>query len=386
MTRLALIGTIGAVIIAAILGLIYAISQQDVDEPGEPPAVAAPAEPAASTGAPSGQATPDAAAATTPGEVPAGETAMGETATGGNAAPQVAANPAATAPAAAPLVTPSFDVVRVNPNGDAVVAGRAAPGSTITLLDGDKPIGTADTDDRGEWVLLPDSAIAPGEHRFSVQAKTDNGPVVPSDKMVIVVVPKPAENIAGQPVTAPSGALAIEVPKSGEGATRLLNAPDGGQGEGAPSARSDLALDAIDYTPNGHVVLSGRAKSSGDLIIYLDNQPMGSAKADAGGLWAFTATTPVSPGDHELRIDLVGEGAKVESRLKTPFAQPDFADLKLDGRNIVVQPGNSLWRLARRSYGNGVMYTVIFEANKDRIADPDLIYPGHVFTVPAGQN
>jgi nucleoid-associated protein YgaU len=380
MTRLALIGTIGAVIIAAILGLIYAISQQDVDDPGVPPAASAPVVPPAPASAPAGPAASDAASATPPAAT------TGTTATDEGAAPQVAANPAAQAPAAAPLVTPSFDVVRVNPNGDAVVAGRAAPGSKITLLDGDKAIGTADTDDRGEWVLLPDSAIAPGEHRFSVQAKTDTGPVVPSDKMVIVVVPKPAENIAGQPVTEPSGALAIEVPKSGEGATRLLNAPEGGKGDGAPSAKSDLALDAIDYTPNGHVVLSGRAKSSGDLIIYLDNQPMGSAKADAGGLWAFTATAQVSPGDHELRIDLVGEGAKVETRLKTPFAQPDFADLKLDGRNIVVQPGNSLWRLARRSYGNGVMYTVIFEANKDRIADPDLIYPGQIFTVPAGQN
>ena len=379
MTRLALIGTIGAVIIAAILGLIYAISQQDADEPTEPPAVAM----SASTEQP--------AAATSGGESSGAEAPEPNAASGAASealAVQVQPNPAAQTQiaAAAKTVMPSFDVVRVNPNGDAVVAGRAEPGATVTLLDGDKPIGTADTDDRGEWVLLPDSAVAPGEHRFSVRAKTDTGPVVESDKVVIVVVPKPAENIAGQPVTAPSGALAIEVPKTGEGATRLLNAPEGGKGEGGATAKTDLALDAIDYTPDGHVVLSGRAKPGGDLIIYLDNQPLGSVKANAEGLWAFTAGAAVSSGDHEMRIDLVGEGAKVQARLKTPFAQPDFADLKLDGRNIVVQPGNSLWRLARRSYGNGVMYTVIFEANKDRIADPDLIYPGQVFTLPANQN
>lgn len=379
MTRLALIGTIGAVIIAAIVGLIYAISQQDVEEPAAPPVAAAPA----STDQPDQASADQASDAQSPESATPGDDAGSQA-----SAPKVEANPAAqTQVAAAPAgATPTFDVVRVNPNGDAVVAGRAQPGATITLLDGDKPIGTADTDDRGEWVLLPDSAVSPGEHRFSVQAKTGAGPVIASDKMVIVVVPKPAQNIAGQPVTEPSGALAIEVPTVGEGATRLLNAPAGNGADGSPTAAADLALDAIDYTPEGHVVLSGRAKSAGDVILYLDNLPLGTAKAGADGHWAFTAAGTIASGDHELRIDLVGEGGKVMARLKTPLAQPNFAELKLDGRSIVVQPGNSLWRIARRSYGDGVMYTVIFEANKTRISDPDLIYPGQVFTLPAGQN
>ena len=47
------------------------------------------------------------------------------------------------------------------------------------------------------------------------------------------------------------------------------------------SLRTDLALDAIDYTPDGHVVLSGRTRPGGDLILYLDNRPVGSAKANA---------------------------------------------------------------------------------------------------------
>ena len=48
----------------------------------------------------------------------------------------------------------------------------------------------------------------------------------------------------------------------------------------------------------------------------------------------------------------------------------------------VVQPGNSLWRIARGTYGSGLQYTVIYEANKDQIRDPDLIYPGQIFTLP----
>ncbi|MDE0941760.1 MAG: LysM peptidoglycan-binding domain-containing protein, partial [Alphaproteobacteria bacterium] len=43
---------------------------------------------------------------------------------------------------------------------------------------------------------------------------------------------------------------------------------------------------------------------------------------------------------------------------------------------------NSLWRIARRVYGSGVRYTVIYQANDSQIRDPDLIFPGQVFNLP----
>ena len=49
---------------------------------------------------------------------------------------------------------------------------------------------------------------------------------------------------------------------------------------------------------------------------------------------------------------------------------------------VIVQPGNSLWRIARRSYGKGVKYTIIYKANLHQINDPDLIFPGQIFEVP----
>ena len=50
---------------------------------------------------------------------------------------------------------------------------------------------------------------------------------------------------------------------------------------------------------------------------------------------------------------------------------------------MVVQPGQTLWRLARGAYGSGARYTVIYLANRDQIRDPGLIYPGQAFAVPA---
>lgn len=49
---------------------------------------------------------------------------------------------------------------------------------------------------------------------------------------------------------------------------------------------------------------------------------------------------------------------------------------------ITVQPGNTLWGIARDKYGEGLLYVRVFEANATRIRDPDLIYPGQIFTVP----
>jgi nucleoid-associated protein YgaU len=290
-------------------------------------------------------------------------------------------------------------VVRVNPNGDAVIAGRAEPGAKITLLDGGKPIGSAEADDRGEWVMLPDSAIDPGEHKFSLKATDDKGASLESDKEVIVVVPKPAEDIAGQPVTRPSGALAIEVPKQGTAPTQLLNSPGQsaqpaqpvtasatGTAASAQTPPPPLSLDTIDYTQDGRAMLSGHSLPNGDLFIYLDNNSLGTAKGDDSGRWTFIPETKAPTGPHELRVDMVDGNGKVIARVKVPFSQPDFSAVAVKDDTVIVQPGNSLWRLARRTYGNGVMYTVIYEANKNQISDPDLIYPGQIFELPAKKN
>jgi nucleoid-associated protein YgaU len=417
MNRLTLVATIGAVLVAAILGLIYAVSKQDVDDTPEPTTQSQPAEPGEQPASPPANPAPaPAASGEQPANPPAAAQPSGEppvqqstitgatepqpinppaaeskTAEGQPAQPatnnEQVASAAQNPPAApAPEVKPSFDVVRVNPNGDAVIAGRAAPGAKIQLLDNGQPVGSAEADDRGEWVLLPDSAVDPGQHKFSVRATDDAGKSQDSEKEVIVVVPKPAEDIAGQPVTRPSGALAIEVPKEGEGPTQLLNSPGTAQPAAVSSENQGktppLTLDTIDYTKDGRAMLSGRTAPGGDLLLYLDNATMGNAKADASGRWTFVPEQKAPVGDHKLRVDLVDGNGKVQARVEVPFSQPDFSTIALKDDSVIVQPGNSLWRIARRTYGDGVQFTVIYEANKDHIRDPDLIYPGQIFQLP----
>ena len=62
-------------------------------------------------------------------------------------------------PVAPKIKNPSFDVVRIGPDGNAVIAGRAEPNSKVRIREGEEVIGEATADERGEWVVLPLSLI-----------------------------------------------------------------------------------------------------------------------------------------------------------------------------------------------------------------------------------
>ena len=90
---------------------------------------------------------------------------------------------------------------------------------------------------------------------------------------------------------------------------------------------------------------------------------------------------PIKPGDYILRFNELQNNKIVES-LETPIRQENLEEINISDSAIIVQPGNSLWRISRRFYGKGVLYTLIFKANNNLIDDPDLIFPGQIFNVP----
>jgi nucleoid-associated protein YgaU len=122
---------------------------------------------------------------------------------------------------------------------------------------------------------------------------------------------------------------------------------------------------------------------SARIQVYLDNFLIGHAVSNAEGRWGLTPDRSVQPGRYTLRADHVSGGGRVSARAEIPFQMADQAAQNLPaGQNIVVQPGASLWRIARRTYGDGIRFSLIYEANQTQIRDPDLIYPGQIFTVP----
>ena len=385
------------------------------------------------------------------------------------AAPDAAVAPApvaaaekvdAPAPAdPAPIIMPSFDVVRVDPDGSTVVAGKAEPGSKIVLRVDGVEISATTADDTGNFVglfvldssaaprMLTMSSILPDQTEVAAAAEValapTQAPIVVAaaeqDPDATSVQPEPAA-IAPATPTAPAALL---VTKDG---VKVLQS---GEQAAAPDGTANLSIDTISYTASGDVQLSGRAGSDMVVRIYLDNAPLIDVMADETGLWASTMP-PITPGIYTLRVDQLAADGTVSASVETPFkretqdalaaatqapdtaveiavaepatepapaadpaatatpakppvdpavtataepAVPALAETieapvasaaakPTPSVSITVQPGFTLWGIASQQFGDGVMYVQVFEANKDKIRDPNLIYPGQVFVIP----
>ncbi|WP_264213815.1 LysM peptidoglycan-binding domain-containing protein [Leisingera thetidis] len=161
-----------------------------------------------------------------------------------------------------------------------------------------------------------------------------------------------------------------------------------------PGLSDEVALDAISYNGTGGVELSGRARPQSRVRIYVDNKPVAELDAAEDGRWNGRLEN-VAPGLYTLRLDEIepATGAVV-SRLETPFKREAPDALPQPGgdpvpdqpaplvRAVTVQKGDTLWAISQEKYGSGFLYVRVFEANKGAIRDPDLIYPGQVFTIP----
>lgn len=338
---------------------------------------------------------------------------------------------------------PSIDTFRLDPDGQMLVAGQGAPGWDISILVDGLSIATLAPDNAGKFVTfleLPASdqprilwlSMTSGEGGRTLTS-VDQIIIAPTPRAVaaapVASPPEPTVETASQPevvpapaptepmVTDTAEAQAIEpaqpttdTPEAGaetavaasdaptpavsqtvlmadEGGVRVLQAPT--PDAQSPDVMSSVALDAITYSDAGEVQLSGRAKGTGFVRIYLDNKPVTTSRVAADGNWS-SELPDVGTGVYTLRVDEVSSEGTVVSRVETPFKREDQAVLLAQDdavtaepvRAVTVQPRSTLWAISREVYGEGVMYVRVFEANRDRIRDPDLIYPGQVFALP----
>ncbi len=369
---------------------------------------------------------------------------------------------------AALSVVPSFDVVRVEPDGSAVVAGQAAPGAKIVLRVDGQEITATTADKTGNFVALFVLDSSPVPRLLTMTSQLPDADETPAAAEVALAPTKaPEVAIATAENAAPAAVAAATEPP-----TALLITKDEVkvlQGSAPPASgdtSSALVIDTITYTPGGDVRLGGRAKAASIIRLYLNNAPLADLEADGEGRWGGTMPI-IAPGIYTLRADQLGEDGKVTARFETPFkretiealaaatqklqpetglaaAAPDAGvaavappepeagtadvatadtsvtatataetsvDLAVEDANVTaaviandpvetaqatatpapaspisvtVQPGFTLWGIATERFGDGVLYVQVYEANKDKIRDPNLIYPGQVFVIPSG--
>tara|TARA_R110000868_G_scaffold57591_10_gene177904 strand:- start:3901 stop:4896 length:996 start_codon:yes stop_codon:yes gene_type:complete len=279
----------------------------------------------------------------------AGETAAGE----GDAAGAVL------------LAQPVFDIVRVAPAGTAVIAGRGQPGALIMVLANGEEIATETVNDRGEWVIILNEPLPSGAIELGLVMRAVDGRELRSEQVVLVSIP---ESRGATPL--------VVVGRPGE-ASRVWQCPSCADSEMGP-----LVLETVDYDETGAVIFAGRAEAGSTVRIFANGALVGTADVGRDGRWDLRAGALLAPGRYDLQLDQLDADGNVTAVIALPFERVAAEDLNLGPDSVIVQPGNSLWRLARQLYGRGVQYTVIYEANRSQIRDPDLIYPGQVLRAP----
>lgn len=384
------------------------------------------------------------------------------------AEPAEMADAESTAKDEADTAIAEFDLVRVEPGGSALLAGRAAPNSRIALFMDGEEIASAETDGTGSFAIFAELGASGASRALTMTETATDGTVREASSSVILgPVPESEVDVAAAPEVPDAGTTALPTDDgAGAGSTLEIAAmtppdaadtsgietadtasaalPDAeletaeGTGEVSeepaplvaaaseetaepdtsapsvptvliadedgvrvaqssgdqPEAMTNVSIDAITYDNRGEVALSGRSTGATAVRVYLDNQPLISTDIASDGQWRV-GLPDVDTGTYTLRVDELDAEGTVVSRAETPFrrepveaiqtlaaerqeAGADIAPVSL----ITVQPGNTLWGIAREKYGDGFLYVRVFEANNDRIRDPDLIYPGQIFSVP----
>lgn len=396
---------------------------------------------------------------------------------------------------------PTFDTIRIERDGSAVIAGRGLPESDVTVMLNGAPLGSVKADPEGAWVFVPEEPVPPGDHQLTLRMNRPGALSVDSEQSVALKVPDRLGEealVVLSDVNQPSRVL--QKPEASENETKVAKSgtePSVEQPQGEMPAPMELILGTVDYDDAGAIIFSGQGEPGASVRLYVDNRAVGDAPVGNDGKWSFAGNEAVAPGSHSLRVDQLQGDGSVSKRIELPFVratpqdvaslnepagsatensskakdegttigqsaeptstegetgssnaepalaasgdeppasgpaaleepqtseiadveqsaetsspaeptdgasnastdssvasadtatQPDASAALKDSlpRNgkIVIQPGNSLWRISRAIYGRGIEYTVIYDANRDHIRNPNLIYPGQIFSTP----
>ena len=216
---------------------------------------------------------------------------------------------------------PVFDIARIERTGDAVIAGRAAPGAIVELLLNGERHHQEVADQSGLFVMMP-PRLPPGDYELTLRSRLPDGKQATSKQSVMV---------------------ALAEVKSSSGAAR---------------AHAEVPFNVPEMVGANRAVLD---RAVGSSQAHQPQPPLLIAKPRdiaVSQLPHATAVTPLSDGG--------SPSAVVVPKIAT----------------AVVSRGDNLWRISRVTYGTGMRYAVVYKANQDQIRNPNRIYPGQIFVLP----
>ncbi|MCU0830591.1 MAG: LysM peptidoglycan-binding domain-containing protein [Rhizobiaceae bacterium] len=270
---------------------------------------------------------------------------------GAEAAAAAASAPdVAPSPAGPPTPTvPGFDIVRVQPDGSLVLAGRAPAGSAIDIMAGDRVIGSASADESGSFAFVLDTPLTPGDYEIGLVARSGDT-VSASDEKALVQIPERPDGEVLAVVTAPGAATevvsagaqaqaaspaTIAAPATAEELAAVAAttapppppAPEPVAQEPAQAAGEAVEPAGVVIEPRiaaveidgDDLIISGTAAPAAIVRLYMDDAVVGDALADAAGGFALLSRFPVAPGQHTVRADVLAADGTVISRAVVPF-------------------------------------------------------------------
>jgi nucleoid-associated protein YgaU len=260
-------------------------------------------------------------------------------------------------------------------------------------------------DQSGQFVMIA-PRLPSGTYDLTLRARQADGKQVTSKQSVAVAL---------EPRSTERPVVALVTPNK---PTVVLSQP-----ADAKTTPGALVVEAVEIEPGGKFHVSGQARPGAALRLYLNDSFITSVTAAPDGRFAVTINEGVAAGNYRVRVDEASASGTVRARAEVPFSAPETTaslsapsttsrrpdpeatqqpQLAAAGATVLpdtgappsavvvpkittttVSRGDSLWRLSQNSYGAGTRYAVIYKANKGQIRNPNLIYPGQVFVLPA---
>jgi len=250
---------------------------------------------------------------------------------------------------------PTFDVLRVEGDGSAVVAGKAAPGSTVELFDGSSVLGKAVAGPDGAFAIVLDHPLKAGDHQIVLRATEPDNDVSTSAQTAVVSIPeepdgqvlamveepgKPAQLLTvpqAQPGTKTQSEA--DVPPAGQEGEATADSQPGDSGSGQTAAGTTasreqaggqqpadeaggpkIAVEAVEID-GGKIFVAGRADAGRKVRVYANEILLGEAVTSPDGHFLVEANRDLPVGEYTIRVDGLdaGDGDRVVARATVPF-------------------------------------------------------------------
>ena len=255
----------------------------------------------------------------------------------------------------------TFDIVRLDKNGDIVIAGKTIPNIKVDIFDGNDPLASVFSDLNGDWVWISDSPLSEGIKRLNLKHFDGEDEFVSEQNIIIL---REKNNDSSSKILKFSRNSNIEIINNNE---KILG----------------LSLDIVEYLDNDSLNLIGRTKPSSLISLFFSNNFIKDTQSDKYGNWKIELKNfKLTDNNIMIVTEIDGQKIKLKTKIFDKKIDPNF----IREKEITVKDGNSLWRIARKTLGGGIYYSEIYKNNINEIKNPDLIFPGQVFNIPNIKN